>query len=300
MRWLELTCFIALACRGSSRELDHLVLHEISSTTLGSALILGTASAPDGTVLVWGPHHYFAVIRANGKTSVLPVTKDVLGAAWVSPDVVQIVFERTLAEFSKQDGVFREVKINTPLPIVQAIRTEDGWFVGLESTTGDFELHQLVNGNSSRLVARVVPRGGESLVANWVQLARLSHGVGLTRRLWPFESRLFYREPNRMLLIGPDTGVIGPLIRSNHRRSTTWASLPLFEFQGGFLQTLADLASDERLILWYDKTGALRQARSVSVPMGLVGQAKEDSVLIALRRTNALELVRYAWSVGIE
>lgn len=74
-----------------------------------------------------------------------------------------------------------------------------------------------------------------------------------------------------------------------------WRALPAVALDCGWLLTLTDLASDQRLLLRYDPAGTLARVTPLEAPFGLVAGRPAAATLLAARRAGAMELVWYAW-----
>ncbi len=84
-------------------------------------------------------------------------------------------------------------------------------------------------------------------------------------------------------------------IKPGEGRSGNWVSLAALPLGSDILQTLADLTSDRRLILVFDEVGSLVGHRLLEAPLGFVASGSGEQVLIAVRRLNRVEVVRYEW-----
>ena len=75
-----------------------------------------------------------------------------------------------------------------------------------------------------------------------------------------------------------------------------WIGAGVFALDSGFVQILADLGSDRRHLLIYDAAGAFKRRRVIDVPFGILDTAPDRGELLALRRTDRLEILTYQWS----
>jgi hypothetical protein len=74
-----------------------------------------------------------------------------------------------------------------------------------------------------------------------------------------------------------------------------WVGLPVFQLDSGFLQTLADPRSDKRVLVLYDLDGRVVNRRAMNVAFGILTVSVHQRMLLALRRSDRNELVRYRW-----
>ena len=70
----------------------------------------------------------------------------------------------------------------------------------------------------------------------------------------------------------------------------------VFALDFGFVQILADLRSDRRHLLVYDAAGAFKRRRAIDVPFGILDTVPDRQELLAVRRTDRLEILTYQWS----
>jgi len=75
-----------------------------------------------------------------------------------------------------------------------------------------------------------------------------------------------------------------------------WVSTGVVDLSQGFLQVIADLSSDRRLLLLFSSEQEPIRSREIRLPFGLLAARPADSTILALRRTDRLELVRYRYS----
>lgn len=69
----------------------------------------------------------------------------------------------------------------------------------------------------------------------------------------------------------------------------------IFALDSGFIQILVDPKSDLRLVVRYAQNGAPEAVESLSTAFGILDTEPACKVLLALRRTDRLELVWYLW-----
>ena len=113
-------------------------------------------------------------------------------------------------------------------------------------------------------------------------------------------------DPFQVLAFGPDMTVsfrMNPASRPLHFAQNLsvegrWVALPALEVEDGFLQMLADLTSDHRVLVLYDRNGELVNAVPIEAPIGLAASNVESRTLMAVRRLNRMELVCYGWHRG--
>lgn len=74
-----------------------------------------------------------------------------------------------------------------------------------------------------------------------------------------------------------------------------WVSLPAVPLDRGYIQTIADLRSAQRILVLSGRDGNVVSARAFSVPLGFVESEISARRLCAVRTLDARELVCYRW-----
>lgn len=124
-------------------------------------------------------------------------------------------------------------------------------------------------------------------------------GVWVTETLFPFAARRFNSEWSEGLVLEPPHAALDSMAADAGQVDlASWASLPVVPLGDGYLQTLADLATDRRLIVHYDSNGTVVSSIPVDVPIGLLLHADDPSRVLGARRTDVLEVVEYTYHWG--
>ena len=118
-------------------------------------------------------------------------------------------------------------------------------------------------------------------------------GFVLSRIDWPFDWTL--------ISIAGQTGEKGRpfatdfvmTLQDDTASVSRWLALPTHWIGDGFLQIIADPRSDARALVRYDQRGNTLSTRLIDVSLGLLDFDFASERLLALRRTNGLELVTY-------
>ena len=87
-----------------------------------------------------------------------------------------------------------------------------------------------------------------------------------------------------------------PAGNESYYGSNPWIGTGVFALDSGFVQVLADLASDRRDLVFYDSSGAFKRRRVIDVPFGILDTAPDRLQLLALRRTDRVEILTYEWT----
>lgn len=75
----------------------------------------------------------------------------------------------------------------------------------------------------------------------------------------------------------------------------TWSVTSVVAVGSGYVGTLANRSTDDRLLLWFDEHGRFVRYVTVEAPFGFVTAAAETPVILAMRTLNESELVKYSW-----
>lgn len=123
-----------------------------------------------------------------------------------------------------------------------------------------------------------------------VVLSGTSRGIIVSSRLFPFAWSA--RVEPRLNAVAGQVSADNELFYAYG----SWVGTGVFALDFGFLQILADLGSDRRHLLIYDTSGAFKRRRVIDVPFGVLDTVPERQELLALRRTDRVEILTYRWS----
>ena len=104
----------------------------------------------------------------------------------------------------------------------------------------------------------------------------------------------------------PFTVIRGPLVQGTAEAvdslpfsagptGASWRGLVVVPLDCGSLQTLADLASDQRLLVRYGPTGRVARVSPLEAPFGVAASQTDQRLLAGVRRTGGQEVVLYEW-----
>lgn len=113
-----------------------------------------------------------------------------------------------------------------------------------------------------------------------------------TQIAFPFQSYITGRRDGRTMRLAPPDSILAPLPPG------TWASLPLLRLDLGYLQTLANMSSDDRVLLRYTESGDLAASSLIRVPMGFVASFPSLGLALAVKGIDGTEVSKYAWRWG--
>jgi hypothetical protein len=78
-------------------------------------------------------------------------------------------------------------------------------------------------------------------------------------------------------------------------RATSLVSLGVLPIGQGYIQVLSDSRSDLRVMVIYRKDGTKVRALPIATAMGLIATSADSEEVLAIRKTDILEAVRYAY-----
>lgn len=166
------------------------------------------------------------------------------------------------------------------------MRTEHGWLVGGVDTAGSYRVQPL-GGEPWWIIRPDTVRGG---VLPPYRLAPATAGVLLTEAEPPFRTWPVSAES-----VG--AGFVPSGANYPRREGVQqWVSGPVVDLGEAMVQTLADLASDRRVMVVYDSRGREVSKTVIDVPMALVGITRDRRHVVAVRNLGEAEVVLYRWS----
>lgn len=281
------------ACGGSERPVDsssRIELSEVASAAVADSLpLVGIAAFDTARVVAWNRRGMF-LRESGGYWKPVPLEN---GETPIAIHPAEEGFEVVTGVSSRAyswDGTPRgEARAFPPdLRPVHATRASAGWVAAAFDIEGGLRIgpfHPLPDQAWLRIAPDTMPGGR----VPDVRLSPWSAGALVSEVEFPF----------RTWRIGP-AGVVGaPLVPADTALGSSegarWIAMPMIDLGSGFIQTFADLASDRRSIITYDREGnAIREAR-IQVPMGLVGTSGDGGSILAVRNVGRSEAVWYRW-----
>lgn len=287
MGLLSLLACPLLAAQG--REETTVTLAEEVSVTLPENFNLaGIATAANGEVLAWSrepatllrfTQDLVAVASLTLPPQVVPV------GVWFDGSVIAIISATppTMYRLSPDGRLLESIPLDDGM-VLAAAHGSTGWYLLVESLTSG-ELLVEVEGSDTTISA-----------LRYGSLTAKGASVWLTDVLHPFEVHEVLAEQSKPRSLRPPIQVLDSMRAARNQPDFQgWASLPVVLLDRGFLQTIADLATDRRLVVVYDHAGGVVASLSLDAPFGLMASAGYR--VYGARRTDTIELVgyRYRW-----
>ena len=276
-----------------AHEGGRLVLTEAAVIALDADLGLeGVGGAEGGGIVIWArePNH---VVRFE--PGLMSVRRWILPAAlvpialWAGAEILEVVTRDppALHLVRTDDGRVERTTAFLDGVLLKAARGTEGWYLLFQSEEGKGVLRlssgSYVDASASAGELTVGPDG-----RLWVTATR-----------YPFSAETLWAGAGTQQALRPREHLLDSLRASAGQPDfATWVSLPLVALDRGYLQSIADLASDRRLIVAYTASGHVLSEVVIDAPLGLLLGATEGPRVYGVRRTNGLEIVEYHYRWG--
>lgn len=223
-----------------------------------------------------------------------------VGAALVENNAFLEVIDAGLGQalrFTRDGTLLDRWALHLPFDLTHAARAEGGWYVGGVASEGGKEAFAVwwiaADGTASLIYEEQLPAGpfgsrveqhlstaGSNALVTRVtpQYATLRiDSVGAVLREYsPFSS------PELQQLLSQDS-------------TRLWVSLPAVDLGQELLQTIADVRSDRRVLVLFDRSGTVARYSELDVSWGALAARPSDRLLIAARRADRISVVGYSW-----
>lgn len=255
----------------------------------------GVTASSSGEMLVWAFGNPVLLHLKDGVLRPLPTADAVrpIGAAFEERDSTLAVVDgerARIVRLSRSGHLVSAQPLNTSLYLHQAVHTPAGWYLGAQDSTG--VLHLLLarpGGGTETLFRMGTPAASRSQAA--VHLSSADDDALLTMHSPPFSSVQVSSSGRVVRSFRPAI----PDSLQGTMDEGKWVSLKLLELDAGFVQTLADLTSDRRVLVLYDREGTPARHTLIDVPLAAATSIPARRQLIAMRRAGGLEIVVYGW-----
>ncbi|MDE2721288.1 MAG: hypothetical protein F4X22_16300 [Gemmatimonadales bacterium] len=308
---IAICCTAWIAANGRvSAQAGRLVLTESGRHVMpGHILVRGGALSPRGDAsLFWsGDTVWVASTRHAEARAVCPERiRAPLGAAFVSTPaaggapVIEIIDggmagadEPRIIRFS--DDQCRATAWTGPDPSLPAARDAAGWVSASGTDRGGSDGIPTTRVSLVRDGGTPFSASSVDLPIAWSDSVAISvssgpNGIIVSSRQFPFAWSA--------AADGSDRTPAGRIPAGNetYYASDPWIGTGVFALDSGFVQVLADLASDRRHLVFYDSSGAFRRRRVIDVPFGILDTSPYRRQLLAVRRTDRVEILTYEWT----
>jgi len=270
---------------------EELKLVEERAIVLPSALVITQGSLSDhGHILLWGPENSWIVQEGEAVPLCGYPVPHVLNARIGVVGEVEAILgppNQGLLISSQEGCQFKELG-NALVELEAAASVGNGWIAlgaggGLIEVTLTGQTRSMPA--SSRSVATLAEAASDNL-PSW--MAPAGGGIILGQRGPPFTWLFSSLEAGEILAT--------PFDREAALAVQEMVSTGVVSASPGFLQVVADLRSERRTLITFDQDGKRIRATEVAVPLGVLASNERTKRILAVRRTDLLEVVVYNYS----
>lgn len=274
----------------------HVRMTESSATftpEFTSAAILTDTSA-----LTWSEDKPVLAVVSNHSVTPLTVSSTIIGAGSSNrrgeTELVDRVGQRFLLDQRGELLPSGTRRIGAPLHV--AIENSGSWFMVADREGGPILLRfDEANGEPVWSIKLPVPSRVLRAAGGRLRLVPHREGVSVLSSLPPFDVLTYSADGKliRQLQLGAEP-IIQRLINDDGRSTShNWRLVAGAQLDSLALLTLSDLNSDRRVLALVDPERGVRTSRQLAVPLAVL--ASDQQWLLAGRRTDQFELVRYEW-----
>lgn len=291
-KWTSLSVLVLIGCGPPpSSGSERLELVEVSSVRIPDSLVITQGYLSDGgEALLWGPDNVWVVRGDRTEQICESAVPDALAARLTAPGSIEVVIGAPAEGFLKsEDGRCQTTVLEFGPDELKAATFMDDRWIGL--TAGSRLLDISSDGRAwglnlrSESIGNMIVSRSDSLPI-WIAPAR--GGVLIALRTPPF-TWVF-------IPIGSNEAVHNQSTYEGPPGSGQMVSTGVLSIDGGFLQVIADLTSNRRVLLLFDPWGHRVRETELAVPFGLLAENHKTRRILALRRTDKLEVVIYRYA----
>lgn len=275
-----------------------LELAEIATYMLPPGMaVAGAALSPDGTrLVVWASRPKSVLYFERGAGGVQLVLREhsppdeIAGVAFLDDSTLGRIHAGGRVSTAEWGNWTHSTRRVIPVSgIRSAALGDDGWWLLAEGTGEDAAVHFLPGDGVSSPI-HVMPLGASPDRA-FLSTAAADALVAL--RDSPYSVWRIGIEGRVVAGMQPDR--LPPRAAVERDPPPRWMALSALSVAPGIIQVIADVTSDDRLLVTYDGMGDVASSRLLQAPFGLVAVASHAQVLAALRTFEASEIVLYSW-----
>ena len=249
----------------------------------------GLELSANGTIVAWSQEtgKAFRFDHKGGQRQlILPSGSQPVGGAISSNGIVEI-FETKRASIYRfsSAGQLLNIQRTSVKSAYSAVKVSSSWFI-LQRLSGDTVVMLQYDTTGKKVTLHKAQlRAGE---ATSMTRGKDSHELLLANSRAPFAIK-------RLRLDSATIQVFNPRLPEAMEGPETWRALPLVAVKSGYIQTIADLLSDRRILVLYSPDGKTKAVRPLNAPIGMGAGNLSSSVVAAVRNLRAPEIVWYKW-----
>ncbi len=277
-----------------------LELTEVAAFPLPSGMtVAGAALSPDGArVVVWGapPRSLLYFERGVGGVRSVPAEHlsrdEIAGVAFLDDASLGIVDAGGTVSTAEWGGWTHGAAPLRVIPVSgirSAVLGDDGWWLLAEGAGEDAALHYLPGDGVSGPV-HVMPLAASP---DRAFLSTAAADALVVFRDSPYP--VWRIAVDGRIVAGMQPDGVPPSDAAERDHAPYWMGLSALSVAPGVIQVVADVTSDDRLLVTYDDKGDVLSSRVVQAPFGLVAVASRARILAALRTFETSEVVLYSW-----
>lgn len=265
----------------------------------------GGGVARDGRALVWTMDRVLAYepLLAHGETACEGLVRHPLAAGFgATPNTIEILTDDSLSVgLLRQRGPLcqRVATLPSPAGLVprQGLRNGLDWvvlFAGRDSTRPPLLVRW--DGGSPEVLSGEWPEAAVQH-GGWLWLSGADSDLVIGSGEEPYEWWTVRLAPGGLAWSAPRRPAVAIGLAAAAANGLS-VGLPVVPIEGGFLQTFADLRSDERLLAVYDRTGSTRRTSRLTAPFGIVATAPHERLVLATARPGQPKVILYRLTGG--
>jgi hypothetical protein len=281
-----------LGCREQPRALYR--LQEESATRLPAGVVpSGATLGDDGAFVVWSRESSLVVVHRNGARATLCPGLSVhpVGAAFVAGDSTVEIMAAT-GDSSALDALVARgtspcsvaYRVPDEGRVLSAARCGSGWVLGVQLPAGRGRLVGLDSAGRRRWTLSDSSTGSP-LNASRSLMAAGRAGIVVSSLAHPFRSAHIDCAGRVQVLLEAEADATPA--------RQAWVGLRALQLEEGYLQVLADPRSDRRRLVAFDRRGRVVRGVDLDVAFGLMASSPDGKFVLAYRRTDVDEVVRY-------
>ncbi|HYW07987.1 MAG TPA: hypothetical protein VE913_13585 [Longimicrobium sp.] len=275
------------------------MLQEVATSILPDSFALkGVALSPDGRAVMWAANQPYVLVEHRSQLRVVRSSSMLRPVAigFASADSAIEVIDaerRSLLRLSFAGERLTEHGLEIPWGVESAARSAAGWVLGGRDVVGNYRvLAWDPNGGRRRLLTLLAKESGGKRLAMTLSAA----GTEV------LAAQVSAPHVGRRLTVAAAEGSGAPIrafetpkLSGSSREAGLWISMAILPLDRGYIRTFTDLRSDRRVLVTYDGSGAMLRRTPIRLPMAVIATDPGRRMLLAVRRTDQLELVRYHW-----